>query len=173
MIDTDVIARQVVTPDSPALDEIRSEFGDSVIADDGSLDRAAMRKLVFGDDSKRTKLESILHPRIRDEAFQQASVSDAPYVIIVVPLLFESPMKDAMDRILVVDCSVETQLQRLLARDNESEAQARRIIATQASRAERLSIADDVIRNDGGIHDSEQAVRRLHERYLRMARKKT
>jgi len=160
-------------PDSPALDEIRAEFGDSVIADDGSLDRAAMRKLVFGDDSKRTMLESILHPRIRDEAFHQAAVADAPYVIFVVPLLFESPMKNAMDRILVVDCSVETQLQRLLARDNESEAQARRIIATQASRAERLSIADDVIMNEGGIQDSEQAVRRLHERYLRMAQKRT
>jgi len=169
VIDTDLIAREVVMPGSAALDEISGQFGSAVIADDGSLDRQAMRKLVFSSDDMRTALESILHPRIRDEAYRQAAEADAPYVIIVVPLLFESPMKEAMDRILVVDCSVETQLNRLLARDKESEEQARRIIATQASREERLSIADDIVANDGDKEDSMKAVLQLHETYLRLA----
>lgn len=90
-------------------------------------------------------------------------------MIIVVPLLFESPMKEAMDRVLVVDCSVETQLNRLLARDKESEDQARRIIATQSSREERLSIADDIVSNDGDKEDSMKAVLELHEAYLQLA----
>lgn len=169
VIDTDLIAREVVMPGSSALDEIRDQFGPAVIANDGSLDRQAMRKLVFSSDDRRTALESILHPRIRDETYRQVAGAKAPYVIIVVPLLFESPMKEAMDRILVVDCSVETQLDRLLARDDESEDQARRIIATQASREERLSIADDIVANDGAREDSMQAVRQLHETYLQLA----
>jgi len=169
VIDTDLIAREVVMPGSAALAEICDQFGPEVIANDGSLDRQAMRKLVFSSDDRRKTLESILHPRIRDEAYRQAAEAEAPYVIIVVPLLFESPMKEAMDRILVVDCSVETQLERLLARDKESEAQARRIIATQASREERLSIADDIVGNDGDKKDSMKAVMQLHETYLQLA----
>ncbi|MDH3991104.1 MAG: dephospho-CoA kinase [Gammaproteobacteria bacterium] len=169
VIDTDLIAREVVMPGSAALDEISEQFGPAVIAGDGSLDRQAMRKLVFSSDEKRKALESILHPRIRDETYRQAAEAEAPYVIIVVPLLFESPMKEAMDRVLVVDCSVETQLNRLLARDKESEDQARRIIATQSSREERLSIADDIVSNDGDKDDSMKAVLELHEAYLQLA----
>lgn len=169
VIDTDVIAREIVKPGEPALDEIRFAFGDDVINADGSLDRTQLRKIVFADDALRARLESILHPRIRDVALQQASLAAGPYVIIVVPLLFESPMKDAMNRILVVDCDEETQLQRLTTRDQESEEQARRIIAAQASRAERLSIADDVITNENNLADTRSAVRSLHEYYLSLA----
>lgn len=169
VIDTDVIAREIVKPGEPALDEIRFAFGDDVINADGSLDRTQMRKIIFADDALRARLESILHPRIRDVALQQASLASEPYVIIVVPLLFESPMKDAMNRILVVDCDEETQLQRLTTRDQESEEQARRIIAAQASRAERLSIADDVITNENNLADTRSAVRSLHEYYLSLA----
>lgn len=169
VIDTDVIAREIVKPGEPALDEIRFAFGDDVINADGSLDRTQLRKIVFSDDALRARLESILHPRIRDVALQQASLASEPYVIIVVPLLFESPMKDAMNRILVVDCDEETQLQRLTTRDQESEEQARRIIAAQASRAERLSIADDVITNENNLADTRSAVRSLHEYYLSLA----
>lgn len=170
VIDTDVIAREVVSPGSPALQEIVDVFGPSVLQADGTLDRLAMRRIVFADDEKRRTLESILHPRIRDEAFRRAGQADAPYVMIVVPLLVESPMKAAMDRILVVDCSEETQLARLLARDAEDEAQARRIMATQASREQRLAIADDVILNDGDREESRKAAVRLHQTYLEMAR---
>jgi dephospho-CoA kinase len=169
IVDTDVIARQVVEPGQPALDEIRDVFGDVVIKEDGTLDRSRLREIVFADDARRKQLESVLHPRIRDAAFLQASLASGPYVIIVVPLLFESPMKNAMDRILVIDCSEETQFRRLADRDNESEEQVRRIIAAQANRAERLSIADDVISNDGNLADTRNAVRSLHELYLSLA----
>ena len=169
IVDTDVIAREVVAPGEPALDEIREVFGVGVFAADGSLDRARLREIVFADDARRTELESILHPRIRERAFQQASMVSAPYVIIVVPLLFESPMKHAMDRILVVDCSEETQLRRLTERDTGSVEQALRMIAAQASREERLSIADDVISNDGDLAKTRDAVHSLHKYYLGLA----
>lgn len=170
VIDTDVIAREVVLPGTPALAQIRETFGPAVIQADGTLDRHALRDIVFADPGKRLRLEAILHPRIREEAYRQAGAAEGAYVIMVVPLLYESPMKEAMDRILVVDCDEEIQVARILARDNESEEQARRIIATQASRAERLSIADDVVVNDGDREESRRAVLRLHEAYLDLAR---
>jgi len=166
VIDTDVIARDVVAPGMPALDEIRQSFGAVVIATDGSLNRQAMRRIVFAADEKRRQLEKILHPLIRASANEQVKVAEGPYVIIVVPLLFESPMKDSMDRILVVDCSEQTQLSRLTARDNEDVTSARRIMATQASRQQRLSIADDIITNDGSPDETRAAVAALHEFYL-------
>jgi len=169
IVDTDVIAREVVEPGQPALDEIRENFGNEVIAENGSLDRSRLREIVFADDAMRTALEAILHPGIRDAAFEQADKAGGPYVIIVVPLLFESPMKQAMDRILVVDCDVEMQLRRLKSRDNETEEQARRMIAAQASRTERLSIADDVITTDGSLTETRAAVEALHQVYLGLA----
>ena len=171
IVDTDVIARDIVAPGEPALDQIRTAFGDTVLGDDGALNRAQLRQMIFADDGMRARLEKILHPRIRKVALQQAANASGPYVIIVVPLLYESPMKQAMDRVLVVDCSEETQLQRLTARDNESEDQARRIISTQASRSQRLSIADDVISSENPLADTEAAVRSLHESYLNLARR--
>ncbi|MGI9202715.1 MAG: dephospho-CoA kinase [Woeseiaceae bacterium] len=170
VIDTDVVAREVVAPGMPALDEIQAEFGAAVIATDGSLDRQAMRRIVFSNDQKRSQLENILHPLIQASAARRAEAAEGPYVIIVVPLLFESPMKESMDRILVVDCSEQTQLRRLTARDNEDEMSARRIMATQATRQERLSIADDVITNDGSLDDTRAAVAALHDFYLSLDR---
>ena len=166
IIDTDVIARQLVQLGMPALDEIRTAFGDAVFDSQGQLDRASMREVVFSDASRREQLESILHPRIRDEAIAQSGATNGPYQIIVVPLLVESPMRDLMDRVLVVDCDEETQLNRLLARDAGNEDQARRILAAQASRADRLGIADDVISNDGDLETTRQQVDALHEKYL-------
>ena len=166
VIDTDVIARDVVEPGQPALAEIRETFGAAVIGNDGRLDRAAMRKIVFADDSARKRLESILHPRIRDVAMQQAGDAGGAYQLIVVPLLVESPMKQAMDRILVVDCDEQTQISRLMARDAETEEQARRMLAAQASRDERLAIADDVVRNDGSLSETRAQVVELHRHYI-------
>ncbi|MEQ8204736.1 MAG: dephospho-CoA kinase [Woeseia sp.] len=165
VIDTDVIARELVAPGNPALNEIRRTFGDSVIAEDGGLDRAALRTIVFADDSARRKLEAILHPLIRSETMRQSASAGGTYQIIVVPLLAESPMRDNMDRILVVDVPKAVQLERLLKRDTESPAQAERIIAAQASREERLAIADDVINNDGSLEFARQQVEALHQRY--------
>ena len=169
IIDTDVIAREVVEPGQPALEEIRAAFGNDVIAEDGRLDRAAMRKLVFSDHDARRRLEAILHPRIGAATIEQANAAGGAYQLIVVPLLTESALKDAMDRILVVDCSEETQLERLLARDAESSEQARRILAAQASREERLAIADDVITNDASLDELRTAVDELHRQYLDLA----
>jgi len=169
IIDTDVIAREVVAPGQPALDEIRDEFGPAVIDESGALDRAAMRQLVFADDARRRQLEAILHPRIRDEVLRQAGTASGPYQVIVVPLLTTSPLREFVDRVLVVDCDEEAQVRRLLARDAESEAQARRILAAQSSRAQRLAFADDVIHNDGGLDATREQVRKLHEIYLSLA----
>jgi len=166
VIDTDLIAREVVAPGEPALDDIRHEFGDEVFEDTGGLDRGAMRRIVFADDDARERLQTILHPRIQAAAYAQAASAGGRYQIIVVPLLTESPIRDFVDRILVVDCDEKTQIRRLVARDAESEGQARRILAAQASRDERLKIADDVIRNDGDLAATLEQVQALHHQYL-------
>ena len=151
VIDTDVIAREVVAPGMPALDEIRSRFGDEVFDDVGRLDRTALRKVIFENDRARTDLEAILHPLIGEETRRQSNEAGGTYQVIVVPLLVESSLRDFVDRILVVDCDEETQIRRLLARDAESRSQARRILAAQASREERLAIADDVVDNSADL----------------------
>lgn len=166
VIDTDIIAREVVMPGQPALDEIRQAFGESMIEDDGTLDRNAMRRLVFKDADARRRLEAILHPRIQAETKRQSDEAGGAYQIIAIPLLVESSLKSFVDRILVVDCDEQTQIRRLLSRDAESEEQARRILAAQSSREERLAIADDVVHNDGTLADTESQVGALHERYI-------
>jgi dephospho-CoA kinase len=170
VIDTDVIAREVVEPGQPALAEIRAAFGDGVIAADGTLDRAAMRATVFGDVGARRRLEAILHPRIGEATRTQADAAGGPYQVIVVPLLVESSLRHFVDRILVVDCDEEIQVARLLARDAESEIQARRMLAAQSSRDARLAIADDVITNEDSLDATRDQVLALHQRYLREAR---
>ena len=166
VIDTDLIAREVVASGEPALDDIRHEFGDEVFGDDGSLDRGAMRQIVFADNDARERLQVILHPRIQAATYEQAASAGGRYQLIVVPLLTESPIRGFVDRILVVDCEESTQIRRLMARDDESEGQARRILAAQASREERLKIADDVVRNDGDLSATLEQVQALHHQYL-------
>ena len=169
IIDTDVIAREVVAPGQPALDEIAAEFGAEVIDADGGLDRAALRAVVFSDESARKRLEAITHPRIGVETQRQSEAADGKYQLIVVPLLVNSALRSFVHRILVVDCEEDTQISRLVARDGGSEEQARRILAAQASRTERLEIADDVIHNDGDVSELRQQVVALHEIYLTLA----
>lgn len=169
VIDTDIIAREVVRPGEPALAEIREAFGAGVIAADGTLNRPAMRAIVFGDDAARRRLESILHPRIGRATREQAEAAGGDYQVIVVPLLVESSLREFVDRVLVVDCDEETQVARLLARDAESADQARRMLAAQSRRAERLAIADDVVGNDGSLDDTREQVLALHRRYLHEA----
>lgn len=171
IIDTDAIAREVVEPGCPALAEIANEFGPGILDEEGRLRRRQLRDLVFKDDKRRQALESILHPRIREETEARAAAAGGAYQLIVVPLLAESPMKASMDRILVVDVSEQTQLERLLQRDAESELQARRMIAAQASREDRLAIADDIIDNGGTLDATAGQVDRLHRQYLELARR--
>lgn len=171
LIDTDLIAREIVEPGQPALDEVGHEFGDTVINDQGELDRAQMRRIVFSDTDARRRLESILHPRIRSATIRQAEAAGGDYQLIVVPLLIDSPLKNFVDRVLVVDCDEKTQIRRLMARDAESEGQARRILAAQTTRQERLAIADDIVSNDGDLTATLDQVQTLHEHYLSLARK--
>ena len=165
VIDTDVIARQVVKHGEPALEEVRQRFGDRVINESGELDRVAMRKLIFSDDDLRIALENILHPRIGAETRRQSAAAGGDYQMIVVPLLVGSPLLQFVDRVLVVDCAEDIQVERLLARDAESTEQARKIISAQASRDERLAIADDIISNDRGLAEIRPQVVLLDKKY--------
>lgn len=169
VIDTDVIARVVVEPGQPALDEIRARFGEGIVDDTGELDRRELRKQIFADREARNDLEAILHPRIGAETRRQADQAGGAYQLIVVPLLVGSKLLEIVDRVLVVDCDEETQIRRLLARDAETIEQARRILAAQSSREQRLAIADDVITNDGSLGDTRDQVVRLHESYKNLA----
>lgn len=170
IIDTDIIAREVVEVGQPALEEIRGRFGEGVFDATGNLDRRALRALIFADDGARSDLEEILHPRIAGETRRQAYAAGGPYQIIVVPLLLGSTLHAFVDRVLVVDCREEVQIERLLARDTETTEQARRILAAQSSRMERLSIADYVVVNDGGLEETRQQVRKLDEIFRNLAR---
>ena len=169
VIDTDVIAREVVRPGQPALIEIRRFFGDSVFKDDGTLDRSALRQLIFSDDAARAQLEAILHPLIQEETIQRVNAASGSYIVIVVPLLADSPLREHIDRVLVVDCDEATQIERLLTRDAETEDQARRILAAQASREHRLQIADDVIHDNSTIEEISTQVSAIHDRYVALA----
>src|SRR4249919_521891 len=168
VVDADVAARDVVAPGQPALAEIVAAFGDDVLQADGTLDRAALRRHVFGDDAARRRLEAILHPRIRVRMHDQAQRAGGPYVIVAIPLLAEGGGRLAypwLDRILVVDVPREVQLARLVRRDGIEVALAERMLAAQADRAARLAIADDVIVNDGALASLDAEVDALDRRY--------
>ena len=170
LIDTDIIAREVVMPGTSGLDAVVAVFGNQVLTGDGALDRPALRRIVFADPDKRRELEAIVHPLIREETARQMNAAGGPYQVVIVPLLVESPTRYAVDRILVVDCEESVQLERLLQRDTDSEEQARNIIRTQASREERLSIADDVVDNGASLDETRDRVEKLHHRYLSLAK---
>lgn len=169
VIDTDLIARQLVTPGSPALAEIRAAFSDAVLDSAGKLDRAGLRRLVFADAAARGRLEAILHPRIRSDVKHALAQVHAPYAVVVVPLLIETGgYSDMLDRVLAVDCPETLQIERVMARNGLSAEEVRAIIATQASRAARLAAADDVIENTGSAETLRSAVAALHQRYLNL-----
>ncbi len=169
IIDTDEIAREVVTPGSPLLHQIASTFGTDLLRPDGSLDRSRLRRQVFTDSDKREQLESLLHPAIQKEMVRQASAVQAPYALLVIPLLVEKGWQRLVDRILVVDCPESIQLARTVARDDTDESEARAILASQASREERLAVADDIVTNDGSLDKLRQQVQDLNRFYLRLA----
>ncbi len=170
IIDADEIARRLVAPAEPAFREIVQAFGKEVVAADGNLDRQRLRKIVFEDAPRRHQLEAILHPRVHDEIERQTRRVDAPYCIIVIPLLIEADQRDLVDRIVVIDVDEELQRQRVAARGQLPEEQIRQIIAAQLSRSERLRYADDVILNNATLADLRVSVDRLHERYLAIAK---
>ncbi|MCP5476769.1 MAG: dephospho-CoA kinase [Rhodanobacteraceae bacterium] len=165
IVDTDVIAREVVSIGSPGLAAVVEEFGPSILLASGELDRARLRALVFADPAARKRLEAILHPRIGIEARQQVRQTSAAYVLLVVPLLVESGNYGWVNRVLVVDASVELQSRLLTRRDGISADLAERMIAAQASREQRLRQADDVLRNSAGLAELATQARTLDRRY--------
>lgn len=170
ILDSDLIAREVVAPGSPGLAAIRARFGESALQADGQLDRRALRALVFADPAARRDLEAITHPRIRQRMTELAATAGGPYQVHAIPLLVEGGARRAgLDRVLVIDCPEEVQVARVMARDQVDEAGARAVLAAQASRAQRLAAADDVIVNDQGLEALREAVTALHQRYLALA----
>lgn len=169
VVDADQASRWVVEPGRPALARIAEHFGHAVIAPDGSLDRAALRKRVFADPDERRWLEALLHPLIAEEIRAALAAAKSPYAILVSPLLIESGQTEFVDRVLVVDVPESVQIERTMARDDNDEAQVRSIIAAQTERSARLARADDVIENDGGLEALDDRVARLHRRYLELA----
>lgn len=171
VIDTDLISHALTAPRGLAIEAIRAAFGDEVISASGEMDRKKMRQLVFADPAARQKLEGILHPLIARVALASISQhADAPYVVLVVPLLAESPAWIIRcDRILVIDCEVQTQIERIMKRSNLTREEAVSIISQQASREARKAIANEVIVNESSIEHLTQQVTRLHDYYLRLA----
>ena len=169
VIDTDVIARELVEPGQPALKEIVDAFGSDMVDREGRLDRARLRAQIFTDQEKRLRLESILHPRIRTRALELADAAETPYCLLVIPLLVESGNEYPLDRILVIDTPEEIQLERASRRDDRPRQEIRTIMDNQATRQQRLSIADDVITNDGDLRQLETEVARLDQQFRQLA----
>jgi len=170
VVDTDVIARALTSVDGLAMAPIRAAFGSDFIAADGSLDRARMRDRVFADPGARQSLEAILHPLIRARVCEKLSLSTAPYVLLAVPLLVETAAYDALiDRVLVVDCEPEQQIERVTRRDGISATMAEAVMAAQASRVARLAAADDVVDNRGDPRELSARVLALHLTYISAA----
>jgi dephospho-CoA kinase len=171
IVDTDAIAHELTAAQGAAMPEIAAAFGQNVLLADGGLDRAAMRQLVFSDPSAKIRLEAILHPLIRRESEQRCrAATGVPYVLLVVPLLVEAgEYRQRVGRILVVDCAEEVQIARVMARSGLSTEEVLAIMATQASRAERLALADDVLVNTEGRENLGKQIAVLHQRYLELA----
>lgn len=171
VVDTDDIAHELTRSGGKAIPGITAAFGAGVIAADGSLDRTAMRELVFADPSRRKILEGILHPMIRAEARRRVADSTAPYVLLVVPLLLESAgYPDLVQRILVIDCDESQQVGRTMQRSGLTAEAVHAIMAAQLPRRQRLARADDVLHNDGDFARLRTQVGVLHDRYLGLAR---
>jgi dephospho-CoA kinase len=173
IVDTDLLAREVVAPGTPLLSEIAAHFGAGILGADGALDRRALRERVFADAAERRWLEERTHPAIRALTDQRCEEAPGPYSMVAIPLLVETGGADRFDRVLVVDCPPELQLSRLMARDGITREAAQRMLSAQVSREARLSAADDVIRNDGDIGALRDQVAGLHREYVAAARQKT
>lgn len=168
IIDADIIAHQLVQPYQPALLKLQQVFGDAIINADNTLDRAYLRDIVFTDKEKKIKLESILHPLIFQQMQLEYEQQNSAYVILSIPLLIETKMTSFVDRILVIDCAVETQIKRVKQRDNLSNERILSIISSQASRKQRLSHADDIIDNSNSTSQLAEQVKKLHNHYINL-----
>ena len=174
LVDTDLIAREVVEPGQPALAAVTAAFGPDLLDPQGRLDRRRLREIIFADAAARARLDAILHPAIRAEMERQSvAVADrGPYQLLVIPLLAEGGRRDHVDRVLVVDAPESLQLERLMVRDSVTREQAQASLRAQASRAARLAMADDVVTNSGQLQHLREQVDVLHASYVNFARQK-
>jgi dephospho-CoA kinase len=170
VVDTDAIAHELTSPGGGAIEAIQESFGSDFITPEGALDRARMRALVFRDPQSKRRLERILHPRIRAESAVRIAAAGSPYVVLVVPLLVEAGVdRTRYQRVVVVDCDENVQVERVMRRSQLADDEVRRIMASQVGRQERLDAADDVVDNSGELDDLEPQVEALHQRYLVLA----
>ncbi|MFM7969100.1 dephospho-CoA kinase [Aeromonas sp. A-5] len=170
VVDADLIAREVVEPGTPALTAIASHFGPGILDEQERLDRRALRERIFSDPAAKSWLNALLHPIIRSEMLRQCAAASSPYCLLVVPLLVENRLTELADRVLVIDVDEATQIERTCRRDGVSLEQAQAILASQASRSERLAMADDVLDNQSGTTETiRERILALHETYLAFA----
>ena len=166
IVDADLASRVVVQKGKPCLFEIAQHFGEDILTNEAELDRAKLREIIFKSEYEKDWLESLLHPAIANQIKDELEASKSPYAILVSPLLLETNQKDLCSKVLVVDVSLETQVERTLKRDGVSEDQVRAIIKAQIARDDRLKLADEVILNDGSLEDLDLAVKVLHKKFL-------
>lgn len=170
IVDADVVARQVVEPGSAGLEQITQHFGPEVIEADGTLNRARLREIIFADPSQKEWLNNLLHPMIREQMLQQLETVQSDYALLVIPLMVENNLQSLADKIVVVDVDPETQIQRTVERDQVDQQQAEAIVASQASREQRLAIADYVIKNNTKNQKLLYQITELHKKFLEMCR---
>lgn len=169
VVDADVVAREVVEIGQPALTQIQQAFGDWVLLEDGSLNRRALREHIFQSPEARKTLESITHPAIRTSIIQQLHAAQSPYAILVSPLLFETNQHELTQHTLLIDATIELQIERASQRDGQNIEQIRNIMAAQMSREQKQAMADDIVLNDGHLDHLYAHLMPLHEKYLKMA----
>ncbi|WP_028023080.1 dephospho-CoA kinase [Enterovibrio calviensis] len=173
VVDADIIARQVVERGSDGLNAIAAKFGETMLDDTGALNRAALREHVFSHPADKDWLNALLHPKIRHEMRTQTQQAQSPYCLLVIPLLVENGLQALCDRVLVVDVPEQTQIERASRRDSVSNEQVKRILAAQATREDRLALADDVIVNECAQDELIRQVNKLHLQYLTLAEQDT
>jgi dephospho-CoA kinase len=173
IVNADVVAREVVMPNSPALREIAQHFGSDILDEDGALNRRKLREIIFQSPAEKQWLEALLHPLINAEIRRQLASSSSPYTILESPLLLETKQDELVDRIAVVDVSELIQVERAAMRDNSDGEQIKAIIQAQLNRQERCARAHDIIQNHGNIEELEQQVDKLHRLYLELAQAET
>lgn len=171
IVDADIVAREVVEPGTPGLNAIIEHFGHDIVREDQTLDRAKLREKIFSNSDEKAWLNALLHPIIREKMIEDLQQVTSEYALLVVPLLVENKLDSLCDRVLVVDVEPNTQISRTMKRDNVSEEQARAILASQASREQRLALADDVVKNNPNDPDLLLQITDLHEKYLAMCKK--
>ncbi|WP_281560693.1 dephospho-CoA kinase [Thalassomonas sp. RHCl1] len=174
IVDADIVAREVVAPGSPSLEKIAQHFGPEFIDDNGALNRALLRTRIFNHPQDKAWLNQLLHPLIRQNLLAQAKQAPGAYCLLVAPLLIENKLHSLVNRVLVVDVSEKTQLERTLKRDTSSAQEIKLIINSQASRQQRLEVADDVLLNESeNLAQARKQVAEIHEKYLQISREQT